>query len=128
MRLFLLAVLSAVFLIGITSELSARCTALRGVSATQLLFSSQAAAFGSPQQPVRSPDTVTGQPGTWPQQATRKMVDVNELKTKANELVTMSQALPAQLDQIGNGKFPKDLIDNLKKIEKLSKHIRSEIE
>jgi hypothetical protein len=56
------------------------------------------------------------------------MVDVADLKTQANELVAMSQALPAQLDQIGNDKLPKDLIDNLKKIEKLSKHIRSEIE
>jgi len=128
MRLFLLPVLSAVFLIGITGELSECGIALPGVSATQLIFSSQVAVFGSPQQPVRSPDTVTGQPGAWPQQATRKMVDVNELKTRANELVTMSQALPAQLDQIGNGKYPKDLIENLKKIEKLSKHIRSEIE
>ena len=128
MRLFLLTVLSIVFLIGITGELSESGTVLPGLGAMQALFSSQVAAFGSPQQPVRSPDSVTGQPGAWPQQATRKMVDVNELKTKANELVTMSQALPAQLDQIGNGKFPKDLIDNLKKIEKLSKHIRSEIE
>jgi hypothetical protein len=128
MRLFLLTVFSVVFLIGTTGELSECETVLRGVRVTQLLFSYQVAAFGSPQQPVRSPDTVTGQPGAWPQQATRKLIDVNELKTRANELVTMSQALIAQLDQIGNGKYPKDLIDNLKKIEKLSKHIRSEIE
>lgn len=128
MRLFRLTVLSVVFLAGITGELGESGTAVLRAGAKQTPFSFQAAAFGSPQQPVRSPDSVTGQPGAWPQQATRKMVDVNELKTKANELVTMSQALPAQLDQIGNGKFPKDLIDNLKKIEKLSKHIRSEIE
>ena len=95
MRLFLLAVLSAVFLIGITGELCVRSTALPGRGATPLLFSSQAAAFDSPQEPVRSPDTVTGQPGAWPQQANRKMVDVADLKTRANELVTMSQALPA---------------------------------
>jgi hypothetical protein len=36
--------------------------------------------------------------------------------------------LPTQMEQIGNGKLPKDLIDYLKKIEKLSKYIRSELE
>lgn len=111
MRLFLLTVLSVVFLVGISAP-----------------FSFQAAAFSSPGQAIRTPDSAGGQPGAWPQQATKKTVDVTELKTKANELVTMSQALSAQLDQIGNGKYPKDLIDNLKKIEKLSKHIRSEVE
>jgi hypothetical protein len=125
-RLFLLTVLSVVFLVGVTSELDESGTAVLRPGAKQTPF--QVAAFSSPQQPVRSPDTVTGQPGAWSQQATKKTVDVTELKTKANELVTMSQALSAQLDQVGNGKYPKDLIDNLKKIEKLSKHIRSEIE
>ena len=43
-------------------------------------------------------------------------------------MVALSEALPAQIEQIGNGKLPKELIENLKKIEKLSKHIRSEIE
>jgi len=32
------------------------------------------------------------------------------------------------MEQIGNGKLPKDLIENLKKIEKLAKRIRSEVE
>jgi hypothetical protein len=40
----------------------------------------------------------------------------------------MSQLLPDQMEQIGNGKLPKDLIENLKKIEKLAKRIRSEVE
>jgi hypothetical protein len=85
------------------------------------------AAF-SHQSPVRSPDTEVGQPGSWPQQGGKKVVDVNDLKKQANELITMSQALPGQLDQLGNGKFPKELIDNLKKIEKQSKHIRGQVE
>jgi len=55
-------------------------------------------------------------------------VDVTELKTQAHQLITLSQALPSQMEQIGNGKLPKELIDNLRKIEKLSKHIRSELE
>jgi hypothetical protein len=127
-RLFLLTVLSVVFLVGITGELGESGTAVLRLGAKQTPFSFQAAAFSSPGQAIRTPDSAGGQPGAWPQQATKKTVDVTELKTNANELVTMSQALSAQLDQIGNGKYPKDLIDNLKKIEKLSKHIRSEVE
>lgn len=77
---------------------------------------------------VRVPDTVGGQPGSWPQQGKKRTVDVTELKTQANELITLSQALPPQMEQIGNGKLPKELLDNLRKIEKLSKHIRTELE
>jgi len=55
-------------------------------------------------------------------------MNVNELKSEANQLIAMSQALPAQLDQIASGTYPKEVIDNLKKIEKLSKHIRKKIE
>jgi hypothetical protein len=80
-------------------------------------------------QGVRTPETVTGQPGTWAQSGkNKKTVDVTELKSQARELTTMSQALPAQMEQIRNGKYPKELIDNLKNIEKLAKRIRSEIE
>ena len=55
------------------------------------------------------------------------MVDVIQLKNEAKELTSLSNALPAQIDQIGNGRLPKELIDTLKKIEKLAKHIRGEI-
>jgi len=100
MRLFLLTVLSVVFLIGVAGELREIGISLPGLSARQVQFASQAAAFGSPWQAIRTPDAAAGQPGAWPQQATKKTVDVTDLKAQANELVTMSQALPAQLDQI----------------------------
>jgi hypothetical protein len=77
---------------------------------------------------VRTPDTVAGSPGNWPEQATPRRVDVTELKNEAQELSKMVNELPARIDQIGGGKLPKDLIDNLKKIEKAAKHIRSQIE
>jgi hypothetical protein len=76
---------------------------------------------------VRTPETVPGQPGQWPQEGTKHRVDVTQLKMEARELTTLTQALPAQMEQIGNGQLPKELIDNLKKIEKLAKHIRGEI-
>jgi len=76
---------------------------------------------------ARVPDTVPGQPGQWPQEGTKHRVDVTQLKMEARELTTLTQALPAQMEQIGNGRLPKELIDTLKKIEKLAKHIRGEI-
>ena len=71
---------------------------------------------------VRTPETVPGQPGQWPQEGTKHWVDVRQLKMEARGLRTLTQALPAQTEQIGNGRLPKELIDYLKKFEKLAKH------
>ena len=76
---------------------------------------------------VRSPENVPGIPGQWPQQGKHKMVDATQLKDEAQELQTLSQQLTPQIDQLGHGQLPKELIENLKKIEKLAKHIRGEI-
>jgi hypothetical protein len=76
---------------------------------------------------VRTPETENGQPGQWPQTGKRRMVDVTQLKSEAKELTNLSNELPAQMEQIGNGRLPKELIENLKKIEKLAKHIRGEV-
>jgi hypothetical protein len=78
-------------------------------------------------QASRTPETEPRPPGQWPQSGGRRMVDVIQLKNEARELTNLSNALPAQMEQIGNGRLPKELIDNLKKIEKLAKHIRGEI-
>jgi len=85
------------------------------------------AGFNASAAQVRTPETVPGQPGQWPQSGGRRMVDVIQLKNEAKELTNLSNALPAQMEQIGNGRLPKELIDNLKKIEKLAKHIRGEV-
>ena len=49
------------------------------------------------------------------------------MKQEAEELRTLANALPAQIDQVTNNQVPKDLSDNLKKIEKLAKHLRAEV-
>jgi hypothetical protein len=86
-----------------------------------------AAPAASAGQARRQPDTENGQPGQWPQAGKRRMVDVVQLKSEAKELTNLSNELPAQMEQIGNGRLPKELIENLKKIEKLAKHIRGEV-
>ena len=78
-------------------------------------------------QASRTPETEPRPPGQWPQSGGRRMVDVIQLKNEAKELTNLSNALPAQMEQIGNGRMPKELIDTLKKIEKLAKHIRGEV-
>jgi hypothetical protein len=128
MRLVCVSILSLVVLACTTGECNEQWTGLPGPTGTQMVFSAPNSSFEGPTQAIRTPPTEAGQPGNWPQLATKKRVDVTELKTEAKELITMSQALPPQMEQIGNGKYPKELIDNLKKIEKLSRHIRGEIE
>lgn len=78
-------------------------------------------------QASRTPETEPRPPGQWPQSGGRRMVDVIQLKNEARELTNLSNALPTQMEQIGNGQLPKELIDTLKKIEKLAKHIRGEV-
>jgi len=128
MRLFRVSILAVIVLVCVIVGLGEGGGSFRRMSTAQTIFSTQAATFGQQGPPVRVPDTVAGQPGSWPQKGTKRTVDVTELKKQANEVVALSEALPAQIEQIGNGKLPKELIENLKKIEKLSKHIRSEIE
>ena len=39
----------------------------------------------------------------------------------------LADSLPDQIQQVSNNQLPKDLSDNLKRIERLAKHLRSEV-
>ena len=54
-------------------------------------------------------------------------LDPAKLRAEANELVKLAQSLPPDIDQVTQGKLPKDIADKLKSIEKLSKHMRGEL-
>jgi len=41
--------------------------------------------------------------------------------------VGLAQSVPSQIQQVQRGVLPKELIDKLKRIEKLSKQLRSEL-
>ncbi|HMD86609.1 MAG TPA: hypothetical protein VKO18_18130 [Terriglobia bacterium] len=45
----------------------------------------------------------------------------------AQELAELAQAIPAQVDEVSKSIMPKDLVQQLKQIEKLAKRLRSEI-
>jgi len=57
----------------------------------------------------------------------RSHLDVAKARREAEELSKIAQTIPSDFDQIAKGVLPKDVIEKLKQIEKLSKHLRSEI-
>jgi len=53
--------------------------------------------------------------------------DLAKLKRDADELFSLAQSIPSNVDLTTKGILPKDLGERLKKIEKLSKQLRSQI-
>ena len=54
-------------------------------------------------------------------------VDFAKVKSDADELLILSQSIHSGIDDVGKGMLPKDLIDKLKQMEKLSKRLRNEL-
>jgi hypothetical protein len=54
-------------------------------------------------------------------------VELARLKQDAEELASLAQSIPPDVDQTARGILPKDLTTKLKRIEKLSKQLRSRI-
>jgi hypothetical protein len=54
-------------------------------------------------------------------------VDFAKVKSDADELVILSQSVHSGIDDVGKGMLPKDLIEKLKQMEKLSKRLRNEL-
>jgi hypothetical protein len=57
----------------------------------------------------------------------RHSVDFAKVKGDADELLILSQSIHSGVDNVGKGMLPKDLIDKLKQMEKLSKRLRGEL-
>ena len=76
---------------------------------------------------VRQADKESNAPIEPPANPKQKAEDPAKLKQEAEELARLSAAIPAQVDLVTRGQFPKDLADQLKRIEKLAKHLRGEI-
>jgi len=56
-----------------------------------------------------------------------KQLNVKQLREEAAELSQLSVDIPQGIEYVAKGQIPKDLNDQLKRIEKLAKHIRGEI-
>lgn len=76
---------------------------------------------------VREADKQTNVPVEPPAKLKQTAADPAKLQEEAQELAKLSAAIPALIDQVNRAQIPKDLPDQLKRIEKLAKHLRSEI-
>jgi hypothetical protein len=54
-------------------------------------------------------------------------LDPVKLRQEADELSSLAQSVPSDIVQVSQGKLPKDMAEKLKRIEKLSKHLRGEL-
>jgi hypothetical protein len=54
-------------------------------------------------------------------------LDPVKLQQEAAELADLAQSIPPDVDRVTKGALPKDLLDKLKHIEKISKRLRGEI-
>jgi hypothetical protein len=62
-----------------------------------------------------------------PMKPRRVPPDPAKLKTEAVELRDLAAAVPGAMDQVSKGMMPKDLDENLKKIEKLARQLHSQV-
>lgn len=61
-----------------------------------------------------------------PETPTRRL-DLDRLQREADDLSRNAQSIPSDVASIRKGMLPKDVIEKLKQIEKLSKHMRMEL-
>ena len=54
-------------------------------------------------------------------------IDLVKLQQEAEELARTAQTIPTDVASVRGGALPKDVVEKLKRIEKLSKRLRSEL-
>lgn len=57
-----------------------------------------------------------------------RAADPVQLQREAREMLELSQSVQLDVDSVAHGLLPKDLSDKLKRIEKIAKHLRGEVE
>jgi len=75
---------------------------------------------------IREADKQTNKPLEPPLGGTPQL-DTARLKQEADELAQLSSGVPSDLARVAHGQLPKDLAEKLKRIEKIAKHLRSEL-
>jgi len=77
--------------------------------------------FPSPPEPLDQQSAKEGAP------TLKRHVDFNQIQQEADELARTAQTIPPDVASIRKGMLPKDTIEKLKQIEKLSKRLRTEL-
>jgi hypothetical protein len=91
--------------------------------ASPMVCAAQGRKFPSPPEPAERTITKQKQSET----PVRQQVDFLELQSEARELSDLAHTVPNDIDNVGHGLLPKDLVEKLKRIEKLSKRLRNDI-
>ena len=68
------------------------------------------------------PTTTDKEPGT-----PTRHIDLAQLQREADDLARTAQTIPSDVASVRKGMLPKDVIEKLKQIEKLSKRLRTEL-
>jgi len=55
-------------------------------------------------------------------------MDTVEMEREAKELAQLADAIPGDVEQLKQGLLPKGTVEKLKRIEKLSKQLRAQIQ
>lgn len=76
---------------------------------------------------LRDADKQINKPLDPPVELGPKVSDPAKLRQEAEELAQLSAGIPPRMEFVAKGQLPKDLVGQLKRIEKLAKHLRSEI-
>ena len=79
-----------------------------------------------PLPPAPAQGTPMGHPDT-PEESTAKRIDMVGVQRDADALARTAQSIPLDVESIRKGMLPKDVMQKLKQIEKLSKRLRSEL-
>jgi len=77
--------------------------------------------FPTPPEPL-DPKPVEKAPAT-----PSRHVDLEQLQREADDLARTAQTIPSDVASVRKGMLPKDVIEKLKQIEKLSKRLRTEL-
>ncbi len=80
--------------------------------------------FPTPPEPMAPKDPVPSQGAS---SRLTKHADMAQLQREADDLARTAQTIPSDVDSVRKGMLPKDVIEKLKQIEKLSKHLRTEL-
>jgi hypothetical protein len=57
----------------------------------------------------------------------QRHIDLLKLQQEADDLARTAQTIPSDVAGVRQGTLPKDIVEKLKRIEKLSKRLRSEL-
>jgi hypothetical protein len=98
-----------------------------------LILSTASASAGAQSAPIRPGIRQADQAETQtdknipPPSTTQAKINLAKIGQEADELSSIAQTIPADVAIVRNGMLPKEVLQKLRQIEKLSKHLRSQL-